>query len=179
MREITVIWDKLLQRIGCLMMIATRTICITILITLTYGCSQTRMLPSASDFSEAVGPPHIIQDNLWYYIGPWGPDGTLLICRVEHNLIISLEAKRYNHDDLYKLMPLLIESLQSDTGIGHKALIRLHYTMRIIWPDWDGKGTPFERGKPVSTRPRLTKDTYQEWKEWWEREGKELLSRGF
>ncbi|MDE0084239.1 MAG: hypothetical protein OXU23_00900 [Candidatus Poribacteria bacterium] len=125
------------------------------------GCAKPS-LPEIGAITEVHGSPHIVQDNVCYYLGPWGPGATVLKIYYEEtakplksNLpgfkyieggdpyfqrITSIESEYIEEDRLHFYIPLLIESLKDTTqgGKGMRALSRLYGIISIEFPNGYG-----------------------------------------
>ena len=103
-----------------------------------------------------------MQDNVCYYLGPWGPGTTVLKIHYEetakplksdlpwfayieegdpyYQRITSIESEYIEEDKLQIYIPLLIESLKDITqgGKGMRSLVRLYAIMSIAFPNGYG-----------------------------------------
>ncbi len=124
------------------------------------GCAKQPSLPQIGVFTEVYGVPHIVQDDVCYYLSHWGPGATVLKIyykgsneKGDSNLpgiyahhgiyyqqITSIEWERIDEDDLPIYIPLLIKSLKDITpaGTGSKALSWLHFIVSIEFPNGYG-----------------------------------------
>ena len=138
---------------------------------------------SVSDFKETFGEPDIVEENLCYYMGAWGPGATLLKVRFSGNTILGVESERYDESALVVYIPKLIESLKSEnSNIALGAFSFLYSVMRMTYPngyyeqyymtDNPYKGTPFE-----TYTPDWNTNLYQQWKDWWEIDGRSDFQR--
>ena len=131
---------------------------------------------SLSDFKETFGEPDIVEENLCYYMGAWGPGATMLKVRFLGDTILGVESERYAESALVVYIPKLIESLKSENSnivLGAHSFLYTVMTMtypngygEYVWTDNPYKNTPFERYQ-------IAWDTnfYQQWKDWWEIDG--------
>ena len=124
------------------------------------GCAIQPSLPRIGAFTEVYGSPHIVQDNVCYMIGPWGPGATVLKIYYKgsnekgdsnlpgiyahHELyyqqVTSIEWERIDESDLHIYIPLLIDSLKDTTqgGKGGRAYMRLYCILSMEFPDGYG-----------------------------------------
>ena len=150
-------------------------------LSLLYSCQWERVEDSfsfsLSEFTETFGSPHIIDpdEGVCYYMGTWGPGGTLMKIRFQDDTILSMESEHYEEAILYTYMPRLIESLRNQGNVANQALSFLTSVAYLTYPNGYGeyymtdtpyKNTPFEKYPPV-----WDSATYQKWKGWWQREG--------
>ena len=125
------------------------------------GCAKQPSILHIGAIFEVHGSPHIVQDDVCYYLGPWGPGAVVLkinykgsskldnssVPRYFYNggdpyyeQITSIEWKYIDEGDLYFYVPLLIESLKDieQGGTGKKALSKLYDIMHIEFPNGYG-----------------------------------------
>ena len=160
--------------------IALNVVLIALLVN-TYLSTPKSTLHSISKkaFLETFGSPHIVEGNYVYYLGSWGPGATLHKFRFDGDMMIESASQYYEEEELYPYISKLIESLRSDDqGRVYRARRFLEGVMTMQWPNGYGagymkgegyKGLPFERGKYPHAG-------YEEWKQWWEREGKDSFN---
>lgn len=160
------------------------------------GCAKQPFMPHIGAIFEVHGSPHIVQDDVCYYLGPWGPGAVVLkinykessksdnssLPRYFHDgdpyreQVTSIEWKYIEEGDLHFYVPLLIESLKDTTqgGVGMHAL-RFLYTMLSM-------GTPSEyliKNTPIDSideyrsvlLPKVDEKAYSKWKHWWDTKG--------
>ncbi|MDE0325991.1 MAG: hypothetical protein OXN27_18905 [Candidatus Poribacteria bacterium] len=125
------------------------------------GCAKPS-LPEIGAIIEVHGAPHIVQDNVCYYLGPWGPGATVLKIHYKgspekgdsnlprtvfgadgdpyYQSVVSIEWEYMEEDRFYFYFPLLIESLKDTTpgGKGGHALVRLYDIMYMEFPNGYG-----------------------------------------
>ncbi len=163
------------------------------------GCAKQQSMPHIGAFIEVYGGPHIVQDNVCYFIGPWGPGAVVLKINYKdsgksdsprhfyagepyHEQVTSIEWEYIEEDDLPVYIPLLIESLKDTTqgGKGGYAYARLYHILRMEFPDGYGDyymhptkdgftGTPFVRDK-YNRIPKFDETTYNKVIQWWNTE---------
>lgn len=131
---------------------------ITILIA---GCAKPS-LPEIGAFIEVYGSPHIVQDDVCYYVGFWQPGAVVLKIKYKkatppikltlpgsyyieggnpyYQQVIAIESEYIEEDRLHFYIPLLIESLKDTEqgGKGMRALNRLYNIMRMMFPNGYG-----------------------------------------
>ena len=121
--------------------------------------------------------PQIDNGSVCYYFECWGPGSTVLKVHYDGDKILSVESKWI--EDLNPYIPMLIESIKdrekNEGATAHRAHQFLVCALRMTYPNGyyyimhptiDGyEGTPFKSYD-------LTKTTYDEWKKWYEKEGK-------
>ena len=162
------------------------------------GCAKPS-LPEIGVITEVHGSPHIVQDNVCYYLGPWGPGATVLKIyhkglpeKEDSNLqrtvygdgdpyyqnITSIEWEYIEKDKLHFYIPLLIESLKDTTpgGKGGRALQYLYTVLSMGTPrEWLINNTPIDSiskfRKFRSLQAEVDETTYNKWKQWWETKG--------
>ena len=144
------------------MKILSRFFIFTLILTqlLIVGCAKQPSVPHIGAFIEVHGAPHIVQDDVCYYIGPWGPGAVVLKINYKglsksdnsslpryfhagdpyHERVTSIEWKYIEEGHLYIYIPLLVESLKDTTqgGIGMKALSKLYSIISMEYPDGYG-----------------------------------------
>ena len=153
---------------------------------------------SLSAFNETFGSPHIIDadEGVCYYMGAWNPGATLMKIRFHEDTILSMESEYYEEAVLSIYIPRLIASLRVEESeadefyriygidplnVANRALGFLTNVMHMTYPNGYGKyymkdnaykDTPFEKSNPL-----WSPNTYQQWNEWWQREGRADFSR--
>ena len=153
------------------------------------GCS----VPHIGTFMEVHGAPHIVQNNVCYFMGPWGPGAVVLKINYKdlgkshspryfytgepyHEQVTSIEWEYIGEDKLHFYIPLLIESLK-DTSQGGKGMHALRFLYSVLSMgvprDHLIKNTPIDsisefewlRSNPF---PEVYEETYTKWKHWWD-----------
>ncbi len=124
------------------------------------GCAKQPSLPHIGVILEVHGSPHIVQKDVCYYVGSWGPGAVVLKIYYEDTSktdaadlpryfyarepyfqqVTSIEWEYIEEDRLHFYIPLLIESLKDTEqgGTGSKALSRLHNIVNMMFPDGYG-----------------------------------------
>ena len=141
----------------------SRTLILISIQVLIAGCTKPT-LPQIGKFIEVHGSPHIVQNGVCYYIGPWGPGATVLkiyyqktntLEEAEHlgfryvnkgdlypskQKVIAFETEYIEEDKLHFYIPLLIESLKDTArgGKGERSLKKLYTIMHMAYPDGYG-----------------------------------------
>ena len=159
---------------------------------------QVEDLLSLSAFNETFGSPHIFNADagICYYMGAWGPGATLMKIRFDDDTILSMESEYYEEAVLSTYIPHLIASLRVEESkvnefyrlyginpldVANRALNFLTSVMHMTYPNGYGeyymtgnpyKDTPFEKSNPL-----WSPNSYQQWNEWWQREGHADFSR--
>ena len=164
------------------------------------GCAKPS-LPEIGAIIEVHGAPHIVQDNVCYYIGHWGPGATVLkiyykgsnekgdsnlpgiyrhyVREIYYKQVTSIEWERINEENLYFYIPLLIESLK-DTERGGNATLALRFLYRVLSmgtpTDYLIKNTPIDSISEFERLrsnlfPEVYEETYNKWKHWWDTKG--------
>lgn len=163
------------------------------------GCAKQPSMPHIGAIFEVHGSPHIVQDDVCYYLGPWGPGAVVLKINYKgsskldnstvpiyfyngddpyRERVTSIEWKYIDEGDLYFYVPLLIESLKDTTqgGKGTHALRFLYCVLSMGTPrDYLIENTPIDsisefRRLRSNLFPKVHKETYGKWKQWWETE---------
>ena len=177
----------------------SRTFILILIQMLIAGCAKPTLPPIGAIF-EVHGTPHILQDGVCYYVGPWGPGATVLKIYYKgssekdnsnlprtvyangdlyYQQVTSIEWEYIEEDDLHFYIPLLIESLK-DTQPGGKGTHSLRFLYTVL-----SMGTPREyliNNTPIdsisefrnlrSNRfPKVDQEAYSKWKHWWETKG--------
>ena len=163
------------------------------------GCAKQPSMPHIGAIFEVHGSPHIVQDNVCYYLGPWGPGAVVLkinykglsksdnsrLPRYFHDgdpyreQVTSIEWKYIDEGDLHFYVPLLIESLKDTTqgGPGMYAYRFLYCILSMGTPtEYLIKNTPidsFDEFRKLRSNlfPKVDKETYSKWKHWWDTKG--------
>jgi len=162
-----------------------RTFILILIQFLISGCAKSN-LPQIGKFIQAHGAPHIVQDDVCYYLGAWGPGTTVLKIyyhktntpkKAEHlgfryvvggpiypskQQVTAIEAEYIEEDDLHFYIPLLIESLK-DTAPGCKgerALKKLYAIMHLTYPNGYGDYYMHPTQNPYTGTPFM--DSYQD-----------------
>lgn len=147
---------------------------------------------SLSAFNETFGSPHIFDadEGICYYMGAWGPGATLMKIQFDDDTILSMESEYYEEAVLSTYIPRLIVSLRVEESevdefyriyginpldVANRALNFLTSVVHMTYPNGYGeyymtdnpyKDTPFEKSNPL-----WSPNSYQQWNEWWQREG--------
>ncbi len=164
------------------------------------GCAKPS-LPEIGAITEVHGSPHIVQDNVCYYLGPWGPGAIVLKIYYEgspekgdsnlprtvfgadgdpyYQSVVSIEWEYMEEDRFYFYFPLLIESLKDTTpgGKGGRALQYLYTVLSMGTPrEYLINNTPIDSidkfRKFRSRQAEVDKTTYNNWKQWWDTKGR-------
>ena len=163
------------------------------------GCAKQPSVPHIGGFIEVYGAPHIVHNNVCYFMGPWGPGASVLKINYKdlgkpdsprhfytgepyHEQVISIESEYIEEDKLHFYIPLLIESMKDTTqgGTGAHAYAYLYSILRMEMPDGYGDyymhptkdgftGTPFVRDKYMRI-PKFDETTYDKVIQWWNTE---------
>ena len=157
----------------------------TFMIVIFSGCAQIHTphivyLPdmSVSAFEYSFGSPHIDNGFHRYYMGGGETAGIFTIIEYDGDTITHVSHHRYDERTLYLYVPKLIQSLKhKDANIAYRALSFLTFLMHQLWPNGYHekyymtedmyKDTPFEKYPPT-----WTKNSYQEWLNWWKKHGR-------
>ena len=157
------------------------------------GCAKQPSVPHIGAFIEVYGAPHIVHNNVCYFMGFWGPGASVLKINYKdvgksdsprhfyagepyHEQVTSIESEYIEEDRLHFYIPLLIESLK-DTSQGGKGMHALAFLYNVVSmgvpTDYLIENTPidsiseFERLRSNSF-PKVYEETYTKWKHWWD-----------
>lgn len=160
------------------------------------GCAKQPSLPQIGAFIEVYGSPHIVQDNVCYFMGPWGPGAVVLKINYKdlgksdasrhfyagepyHEQVTLIEWEYIEEDKLHFYFPLLIESLK-DTSQGGKGMHALRFLYSVVSMgvprDYLIENTPIDsisefRRLRSNLFPKVYEETYAKWKHWWDTKG--------
>lgn len=162
------------------------------------GCAKKPPIPPIGAFVEVHSTPHIVQDNVCYYIGSWGPGAVVLkiyyegsnekgdlklpgiykhhIPDIYYKQVVSIEWEYIEEDKLHFYIPLLIESLKDTEANGNGTLaLRFLYSVVSMGVPTDHliKNTPIDSISEFERLrsnpfPEVYEETYTKWKHWWD-----------